>query len=279
MPKNIWIGTGGSYSFRLLALSVLHNGGKVTGFSHSTTPVMSPSKENVLLNELSVVSDFVCISPKARDIISNIRIKNINPKIHCIDGEPCFKGYSYSSYRTTANKRPTIIYVSAPIRDINKNPIFCNSMVYLEWQLRLTKMLDKMDIDLICQPHPGGIFSNRLLTHPLREKYDLPYRSFEDIKEQADMFLIDSIYSTVVGRMLITDKPIVRISFMDSSNYYGLRDDNKNMINNRCRLIKASFNKDDNLPYVDFKELERLLTRNWKERVDSTEFKELLIGG
>jgi hypothetical protein len=152
-------------------------------------------------------------------------------------------------------------------------------MVYLEWQLRLTKMLDKMDIDLICQPHPGGIFSNRLLTHPLREKYDLPYRSFEDIKEQADMFLIDSIYSTVVGRMLITDKPIVRISFMDSSNYYGLRDDNKNMINNRCRLIKASFNKDDNLPYVDFKELERLLTRNWKERVDSTEFKELLIGG
>ncbi len=280
LPKNIWIGTGGGYSFRLLALATLYKKGNAVGFSHSTTPILIFSKENNQLQELAVVSEFVGISPKAKEIISKLCTKNINPNISFIDGCPFFKNQFHKTKKIINKKKqkPTIIYISSPVYDLNKNPIFSNAMVYLDWQLRLTAMLDKMNINLICQPHPEGIFKDKNLTHPLLEKYSIPKCRFEKVMQHADIFLIDCIYSTAVGHMFISNKPIVRISLLDSSNSYGVREDIRPMVDKRCRNIKAWFD-DDNLLYVDKKELEYALTNNWQEKVDSTEFRELLIGG
>ena len=170
-----------------------------------------------------------------------------------------------------------MVYTSSPMRELTISMPMGNYMAYLKWQLNLTDILDKMDIDLICQPHPEGIFVDKKLTHLLRKKYNLPYRSFETIMQKADIFLVDFIHSTTSGEMLVTDKPIVRIGWCDNNKFYGVSERLKPLLDKRCRNIQASFNK-NGLPAIDEKKLEHALTHNWQEKVDSTEFRELLIG-
>ena len=62
--------------------------------------------------------------------------------------------------------------MSTAIREFSLGVAISNDMVYLKWQLNLTDILDKMNIDLICQPHPEGVFKDKTLIHPLLRKYN-----------------------------------------------------------------------------------------------------------
>lgn len=282
LPKNIWIGTGTSYSFRLLALVVQYQKGKVAGFSHSGGFAYQPCFSSLYFKEFAAINKFVENTKKGAKIIRLDYLKNHKHikqdfKIISIDGNQKIKKYT-KYYRKLKNKKPTVLYVSTALHELIRGYAIHNDMIYLNWQLRLTNMLDKMDINLICQPHPEGVFKDKSLIHPLRAKYSIPYRKFEKIIHLADVFLVDYIFSTTFAEMSVTDKPIARIGWLDNSHYYGINDSIKILMDKRCRNIKALFG-DDNLPYIDEKELEYALTHNWQEKVDSTEFRELLIGG
>ena len=111
----------------------------------------------------------------------------------------------------------------------------------------------------------------------LKDKYNLPHRPFEKNMQKADLFLVDFIHSTTFGEMLVTDRPIVRIGWCDNNKFYGISEILKPKLEKRCRNIEAIFNK-NGIPTIDEKELEHALTYNWQEKVDSTDFRELLIG-
>jgi len=281
LPKNIWIGAGTAYSFRLLALAVLRNGGKVTSFAHATGSVLLPSYEAMYCGELAVTNNFVDITPKAKDFFYQKYLKKfpiaLNQPFRISNIQQNNKFKKYQSNLISKNKRPVIVYPSNGMREITVGAPMANYMAYLKWQLNLTDILDKMDVDLICQPHPEGIFKDKSLVHPLREKYDLPYRSFEDVMEQADIFLVDFIHSTTFGEILVTEKPIVRIGWCDDGGYYGVSKRIKPLLDKRCRNIQATFDK-NGLPVIDETELEQVLTQNWQEKVDSSKFRELLVG-
>ena len=281
LPKNIWIGTGTAYSFRLLALAVLRNGGSVTSFTHATGSVLAPSCHRMYYGEFAVTNNFVDITPKAKEFFYKNYLKqfpvSINQPFNISSIIQNNKFEKYQNYAINKNKRPVVIYMSTAIREFSLGAAISNDMVYLKWQLNLTDILDKMNIDLICQPHPEGVFKDKTLIHPLLRKYNLPNCSFETIMQKADVFLIDYIHSTTVGEMLVTEKPIVRIGWGDNSVSYGVSERLKPLLNNRCRNIQAKFDE-SGLPVIDEKKLENALTHNWKEKVNSTEFKELLIG-
>ncbi len=275
LPKNVWIGTGGNYLSRLFALSSVYKGGESTAFSHSTTPVISRTKTNSLINELSVTTTYVCASKRAKELVGKILTKSIKPSLLYVDGDPLF--YNRKAKERYNNSKPCVVYASGAIRNLNRGSTLLNSMTYLEWQLRLTDLLDSMKIDLIVQPHPEGVFKDSTLTHPLLEKYNQKKKNFEDIMDKADVFLIDSINSSVVGMMLLTNKPVVLIDFGGRMNSYKERLDVKSIIDKRCRIVDVQYNALNNLPYVDYVQLNEVLTSNWKELVDPFDIRKVFL--
>ena len=281
LPKNIWIGPGTNYSFRLLALAVLRNGGVVNSFAHATGNLLIASYKSRYFGEFAVTNNYADITSKAGELYYKNYLKefpvsiNKSFKVSSIKSNIKFKHYQNSSIRK--NTRPTVVYTSNAYRDLSIGAPMASFMAYLKWQLNLTDMLDKMDIDLICQPHPEGIFVDKKLTHTLKDKYNLPHRPFEKNMQKADLFLVDFIHSTTFGEMLVTDRPIVRICWCDNNKFYGISEILKPKLEKRCRNIEAIFNK-NGIPTIDEKELEHALTYNWQEKVDSTDFRELLIG-
>ena len=226
LPKNIWIGPGTNYSFRLLALAVLRNGGVVNSFAHATGNLLIASYKSRYFGEFAVTNNYADITSKAGELYYKNYLKefpvsiNKSFKVSSIKSNIKFKHYQNSSIRK--NTRPTVVYTSNAYRDLSIGAPMASFMAYLKWQLNLTDMLDKMDIDLICQPHPEGIFVDKKLTHTLKDKYNLPHRPFEKNMQKADLFLVDFIHSTTFGEMLVTDRPIVRIGWCDNNKFYGI---------------------------------------------------------
>ncbi len=109
------------------------------------------------------------------------------------------------------------------------------------------------------------------------EKYNQKKKNFEDIMDKADVFLIDSINSSVVGMMLLTNKPVVLIDFGGRMNSYKERLDVKSIIDKRCRIVDVQYNALNNLPYVDYVQLNEVLTSNWKELVDPFDIRKVFL--
>lgn len=280
LPDNVWIGSGGVYASRAIALAVLQRGGKVMSFAHATGTVLTPVYELLETVELAVTSEFVDLSPAAVERIDKHypqqeRAAFHDFKISAIDGSPHYKKYvAKANARISTASRPTVVYTPTETT-VFRGPILASNMLYLDWQLRLVAMLREMDIDLICQPHPQGVFRDRSLTHPLRKAFDIPYRNFEEIIDQADVFLIDYLHSTIFGEMLASQRPIVRLAMNDHTDA-GVHADLKPLLDARCRTVPVRFG-DDNLPYVDKQQLRDAIMNNWRETVDARVFRELLL--
>jgi hypothetical protein len=281
LPDAVWIGSGGVYASRAIALAVLDCGGKVMSFAHATGTVLTPDYDLLEMVELSVTSEFVDLTPAAAERInrhysSADRAAFHDFNISGIDGSPQYKKcVAKANAAARNNKRPTVVFTPTETT-LYKGPILASNMVYLDWQLRLVKLLQEMDIDLICQPHPEGVFRDRRLIHPLREAFNIPLRKFEEIIDRADVFLVDYIHSTIFGEMLASDIPIVRLALNDNS-VNGIHADLKPLLDKRCRTVPVTFDE-NNLPRIDKDQLEYALLHNWREKVDSRVFKELLLG-
>lgn len=280
LPDNVWVGSGGVYASRAIALAVLQRGGKVMSFAHATGTVLTPVYELLETVELAVTSEFVDLSPAAVERIDKHypvqeRSAFHDFKISAIDGSPHYKTYvAKANARVNAGDKPTVVYTPTETT-LYRGPILASNMLYLDWELRLVEMLLDMDINLICQPHPQGVFRDRSLTHPLREAFGIPYRNFEEIIDQADVFLIDYMHSTIFGEMLASQRPIVRLAMNDDTDA-GLHPDLKPILDARCRTVPVTFGA-DNRPFVDKQQLQDAILKNWQEKVDARVFRELLL--
>lgn len=280
LPKNIWIGTGTAYNFRMLALAVIRKGGEVTSFGHSVGSVLAPPGGSWFYGELAVTNKYIDVTSNAGALFksyffdkhpvainSSLQISGIKKNLRFKDTE------EVKSKKT----KPTVIYTSNAFHEVSRDTPFSHYMAYLNWQLKLTDILDKMNINLVCQPHPGGIFASQDITHPLRKKYNTSVNNFETIKDQADIFLVDFIHSTTFGEILVTEKPIIRISWNDNSSYMGISQHIKVLLDKRCRTISASIQESGSLE-IDEEELKNVMLTNWQEKVNPSDFRKLLIG-
>ena len=281
LPSYLWMGTGTTYSSRILALSVLRRGGKVLSCAHATGNTLNPSYERMYFGEFAVTNEFVEITPKAKDLYSQAYFRQFPAQVNqpfqisSLQQNKKFKPYQQISINK--HKKPTVLYASNAMRNSGRGAPFSSYMSYLSWQLDLTRLLDVMDINLLCQPHPEGIFTDQSLVHPLRVKYNLPHQRLEAIIKKADVFLVDFIHSTTFGEILVTEKPIVRIGWLDDSDYYGVAQHLRPLLNRRCRDIQVEFDG-ENIPFLNKNDLEKALTNNWQEKIDSLEFRKILIG-
>ena len=62
--------------------------------------------------------------------------------------------------------RPKVLYTSGQVKGLWRNlPPPIPAAIYVDWTLRVADMLQRLPIDLICRPHPRGVFWRQRRIH------------------------------------------------------------------------------------------------------------------
>jgi len=92
-------------------------------------------------------------------------------------------------------KKPRVMYVTGATYGFRRLwPVKLSDFGYLDWQLRVARALQSLDIELTLKPHPEGLFRGRL--HPLSRLGGVETRLFEEACDDADVVVFDEPTST-----------------------------------------------------------------------------------
>ena len=272
VPRSIWAGSAGSYAVRALAIEVRRRGGATEGFDHGGSLSMVDDPDQIALREFSVYDRYVFPTAGCVDAVTKTGALNgslpFGPtRLVGGAGDPTFRVTSRSDANGSRRRR-RVYYVPMIFRGLRQHlPTYLPDPVYLDWQYRLVESLKRIDVDVVCKPHPEGLLKGR--RHPLEAVCAIEYRKFEEVRDDADAFLFDISQSTTFWEAVCTHRPVVLIDL-------GITRFNTTvepLIRRRCRIVKARWDE-RNLPSVDSDELADALCGT--EKVDPTEFRMLL---
>lgn len=274
-PRTLWSGTGGYYPARALGLEVLRRGGTVTRFAHGGSAGMTDAIEPLALGELAVSTRFVVDTPERAANIIALGGLDLVSGFSDVEVVGHTSDLAFAAPVEPAPRRagtpPRVLYVSTAFLGFRiGHPPFLPDTVYLDWQLRLAGRLLEMPLDLLCQPHPEGELYGR--RHPLADVAPTSTRLFEEVMDEADIFLFDWPHSTTFWVALCTDRPVVYVDFGLTGFVPRVRE----LIERRCRVVPAVYDA-NNLPQVDTAALERAIL-DGPAHADGSPFRRLLGG-
>jgi hypothetical protein len=122
------------------------------------------------------------------------------------------------------------------------------NLIYLDWMVRLTELLQSMPIDLVCRPHPGGIFTGK--RHLLSLVAEIPAAGFEELLDDIDIVVIDSPVTRVMCAALASTKPVI---YLDPGHNYFCKS-LMPLVKERCTIIDLTYDS-RGLPQIDAQEL------------------------
>jgi CDP-glycerol glycerophosphotransferase (TagB/SpsB family) len=116
--------------------------------------------------------------------------------------------------------------------------------MHLEFNIRRAKALkENNNIKLILKKHPDRLEESKGIYD---EYYDeLVTRPFEDVYDDADLFIFSEISTTTFGFAVMTNKPI--IIFSDALKF--VWNDVERMLRKRCIVIESSLSTDGKLMF------------------------------
>ena len=276
IPKVIWSGTGAKYLVRALGLETLRRGGEVHRFGHGGSAGMNDYDGLFALSDLAATSHYVAesgnIARHLRDAKVTKSVKSYRRIKITSSNEP--SGFEYLKELKTKprNSKPKVIYVATATRGrfLQGAPPQLPDVVYVDWQIRFAEMLKLLPIDLLCKPHPHGLFHG--IRHPVEDVATVSYRRFEEVMEDGDVFVFDAIQSTAFWEAICTDKPVVALGFGQS----GFAPIVSDMMSERCRILSVKYDE-WNRPQVDKDELrEVILSKPYT--YDSSQIVNLMTG-
>jgi hypothetical protein len=274
LPSILWGNSGGQYAARAMAIEVLRRGGETRFFTHAGTTAMVHLTDSVALGEFAVSSTFVVETDtlaeqheldEARRLIAPIR------EMEVVGGEGNKKILTLPlKSRRRGRERPRVVYVSAPSRGYTRHGLKAMpEVLYLDWQLRLAEYLARLPIDLVCKPHPGGYFGGR--RHPVENVAPTDYGRFEDLIEEADIFVFDSCTTTTIWEALCTDRPVVYFDL----DLFRLHQVVAPLFDRRCRVVRV-LSDEFNRPVLEPSQVDAAMFDNGP--VDPSGFQRLLVG-
>lgn len=256
LPDNIWAGSGSRWPQRVVSLEVIRRGGKIRRFDHGGPTGLNVYPAMAALNDLMVATTFTMASPALADQLKSQNVLDMLParrkvEIDGTNGDAEHKHLvRHTLRRPNTSHKPRVLYVSGLYRGFRQIiPAQFLDTLYLDWNIRLIKTLQTLDIELICRPHPEGIFQGK--EHPLAKVTPVSKRSFEELIPEVDVFIMDQARSTTFFNGMMTDRPLIFLDF--GAPYFGPFA--QSLIEQRCHIIKTSFD-DRNRPIIDEKELE-----------------------
>jgi hypothetical protein len=193
LPTVLWSGTGGNWSARALGIEVLRRGGSVRRFDHGCGFATVVDPLGARLIELCVSTEFVAATPTLADILRAQVGLDCSTRIEGGHGDPHYRRPPGPVRRP--KQRPRVMYVTGAIFGVRRLwPAKMADFGYLDWQLRVAKALQTLDIELILKPHPEGLFRGR--KHPLSRIGRIETRRFEDVLDEVDVVIFDEPTST-----------------------------------------------------------------------------------
>jgi hypothetical protein len=258
LPQEIWTGTGGYWPSRIVGLEIMRRGGTVRRFDHGYNYVLNRCIEQAVYVEAMVSTHFVFVS---EDCARRWRKEPVGELVSPA-AAPQFESFPRLAAKAapkparpngTKRSRPKVLYASGQLKGMWRNlPPPMPTMIHVDWTLRVAEMLQKMPIDLVCRPHPGGVFAGK--PHPLSRSAQVPNQLFEQLIDDVDVVITDSPFSRVICQALCTDKPIV---YLDPGYDY-FCESVLPLVKQRCSMIDVHYDS-RGLPQVDAEQLETAL--------------------
>jgi len=275
IPDRIWAASGGRWPGRVLSIEAMRRGSEVIRFDHAggrgvhRFPAWPATLDMYCSTTFNLATQPLAERLKAQGV-NDLLPPDRQCQLQGQNGDPTFKHLNLSrSSRHTDRRR--VIYASGLLRGLLQTvPAQIPDLVYLDWQIRLAETLNQLPIDLVCKPHPEGIFAHQ--THPLTSIAKVHSGPFEELIPSADVFVLDIPHSTTFYEALCTDRPIVFVDFGAPFFDTAIRA----AIESRCRVIRTKFD-DRNRPIIDQEALEDAVISG-ADVVDPTEFQALLMG-
>ena len=275
VPAHTWSGTSGYYPTRMLSAEVRRRGGTHTGFDHGGTTGISELMPTTALVELSTTSTFFLGTQAMADGLTRGGAPGLvsgfnSPQVAGLDGDPAFKPFCLDR-RAPVGKRRRALYPTVRFRGYRQYAMVDPpDPIYLDFQLRLAQALVDMGLDLTCKPHPEGVWLPG--PHPLGRIAPTSAGGFEAHLQEADVFIFDSLNSTVFGQACCTDRPVV---FID----YGCSHFNppvEAILRRRMRTVSGWFDDAGRIQF-DVEQL-REAAQGGDDRADPTESRNLWAG-
>jgi hypothetical protein len=256
LPHQLWIGAGSRPLTRLLSHAVRSNGGEVTGHDHATGHghIQSELKDLV---DFWTCDTFVTFTQESRrtlietartDLILNGRVPNI--------AFPTQGPKPSSSFKRTSEDQPLrptkhIMYISSVYR-LDRVVYMARpfSTTLLDWQARLLCNLRQSGYAVTLKAHPESLFSP-----PEFFRTGVPAHvealRFEQVADQADLFLFDNPLSTTFGHALKSSKPVVLIDF----GLTKFTDRGRQHLERRCAIVEGRTDSCDRRWRIDWADL------------------------
>jgi hypothetical protein len=258
LPREMWAGTGGYWPSRIVGIEVMRRGGTVRRFDHGYNNVLNRCIEQAVYVEAMVSTHFAFVSEDCarrwrKEPVAALTSPRDAPQFESFPPVAVKAMHNQPRHNGARRSPPKVLYTSGQLKGMWRNlPPPMPTMIYVDWSLRIADMLHKMPIDLVCRPHPGGVFAGK--PHPLSKSAYVPRQPFEQLIDDIDVLVTDSPFSRVLCEALCTDKPIV---YLDAGHDY-FCDDVLPLVKERCTMIDLKYDS-RGLPQVEAGQLEAAL--------------------
>ena len=275
IPDRIWAASGGHWPGRVLSVEAMRRGSDVIRFDHGGGRGVHRFPAWPATIDMYCSTTFNLATPRLAERLKAQGVNDLLPpdrqcRLQGQNGDPTFEHLNISRSSHGSDRR-RVVYASGLGRGLRQTvPAQIPDLVYLDWQIRLVETLIRLPIDLVCKPHPMGVFADQ--THPLTSIAHVHSGPFEDLIPGADVFVLDIPHSTTFYEALCTDRPIVFVDFGAPFFDPAIRP----AIERRCRVIRTEFD-DRNRPVIDHDALEDAVVGG-ADHADPTEFQDLLLG-
>lgn len=255
LPRRLWTGTGGQVWDLMLRSAVIEKGGHVCAFDHGggTAHVSIPL---VGFIELWACHEFVTFNAQQADDIAKAapewpRLDHMAPKILFVPSASAPMSFQTKSDKKEIKK----IYVLSTLYDQDRGRSFAfyPDLAYVDWQARLFKHLKDWGYEVYFKPHP----ESRSLPPDAFEKtlgVKIVKGNFEEVAQDADLFLIDYTYTSIMIPAFLTNIPIVLVDF-DALPWHKQAYD---LVQKRAALVECGFDGQNRIE-IDWNALERAI--------------------
>ena len=277
VPRRLWVGTAGHAWTRVFQHATRRMGGTVTGHDHGSgighlvTP--QPTISQFESCDTYVTFTAAQASGLRKGLREDLLIPDRAPTIEVVPPVSA-NGKRNSTSPVAAGQRDravrTVMYSGSGYRGERLNfMVQLPEMVAVDWEARLFAHLGQWGYEAVHKPHPGSVglptglaerFGGRTLTQP-----------FEEVMDEADVFILTNPQSTTLAPVLASNKGVVfvdvgRVEFWPEAY---------EMFARRCAVVKGWFD-DENRIQVDWDELRAAIGESVRLKDDS--FLETYLG-
>lgn len=260
IKSDVWFGCGGNTIWHVILIERLRRKGiKVVTHDHgsgNSYQAHTPSHWVEFMHTDHFVT-FNAVSEKNRNNYYNndLMMGQPDPLIQCLDSVLGSKRLEVNSKTVrTSKKIQKIMYVGTAFLGEGARlfPIF-HDIPYFDWQIKLLSHLKELNVDVIYKPHPEG---STTVASDFAESFNFRTntKTFEEIDENVDAYIIDFIFSSTTPLILNTDKPVFFINF----GFPELIPEALDLVKKRCYYIEGKHSSNSRLS-IDFNEFDQFI--------------------